>query len=270
MNIVICIVARTTSTRLPLKVLRGFNLDYSKSMLDMIIEKSKLSQLSKKIVLCTSDEECDSILEDVALKHDIGIYRGESEEVISRLLNVAEIEGADYVVRITGDNAFVSGEYIDRQISFCTDNDLDYCRLVGVPVGATAEIIKVSALKDVYKKIDPATSEYLMLYIFNPDDYRCGLLQAHTDLGDYGVTIDTEEDLRNAREVVRLLGDSPRELSLERICKLLAERKDLFKPISQDANVKMPHGEIISFSEFKNDQQSRIRRAFCIQKLENQ
>lgn len=266
MNVVICIIARTTSTRLPLKVLRSFDSTCSKSMLDMIIEKSKLSKLSSKVVLCTSNERCDDILDDVAARHNISIYRGEAEEVISRMLNVANAEKADYVVRITGDNAFVSAEYIDQQILFCKENNLDYCRLVGVPIGATAELIKVTALKDVFNKIDISLSEYLMLYIFDPDSYRCGLLEFEGDFSDFGITIDTEDDLKNAREIVRLLGDKAEDLSLKNICNLLIGHEYLFSRIEPNAKVKMPLDKVIDYSEFKKDQQSRIGRVSCIQK----
>lgn len=269
MKIVSCIIARTTSTRLPLKVLRGVNVDLSKSMLDLIISKAKQSKLTSKIVLCTSDERCDDILNDVALKNNIDIYRGEADEVIYRLLNVAEQENADYVIRITGDNVFVSGEYIDQQISLCIDNDLDYCRLANVPIGATAELIKVSALKKVAETIDPAVSEYLMLYIFDPEKYRCGILQAESDYSNYGITVDTDQDLLNIKEIIRLLGDSVDALSLKNICKLMMSRKDLFKTIANDASIKMPYEKVISFSEFKEDQQSRVRSSLCTQKIEN-
>ena len=267
MKIVSCIIARTTSTRLPLKVLRGVNEDLSKSILDVIISKAKQSKLTNKIVLCTSDEACDDILEDVAFKNEIDIYRGESNEVIYRLLNVAEKENADYVIRITGDNIFVSGEYIDEQIELCAGNDLDYCRLTNVPIGATAEVIKVSALKHLMQTIDPSVSEYLMLYIFNPEIYKCGILRAKEDFSNLSITVDTPEDLANVKEIINLLGDTPEALSLVNICELMSDRKDLFGNISDDAQVKLPYDKSVSYIEFKKEQNLKIMGAQCQQNL---
>lgn len=263
MNIVSCIVARTTSTRLPLKVLRSVNVNRSKSMLDVIISKAKQSKLTNKIVLCTSDEACDDILEDVAFKNEIDIYRGEGDEVICRLLNVAKQENADYIIRITGDNVFASGEYIDEQIDLCIKNDLDYCRLTNVPIGATAEVIKVSALKHLMLTIDPAVSEYLMLYIFDPKVYKCGILSAQADFSNLSITVDTPEDLANVKEVIKLLGDTPEALSLVNICELMSERKDLFGYVPDDAKVKLPYGKSVTYMEFKKTQNLKIKGAQC-------
>jgi len=269
MKIVSCIVARTTSTRLPLKVLRGVNVDRTKSMLDIIISKAKQSQLTSKIVLCTSDESCDDILEDVAYKNNIDIYRGESDEVICRLLNVAEKENADYIIRITGDNIFVAGEYIDEQITLCIENDLDYCRLANVPIGATAEVIKVSALKHLMKTIDPAVSEYLMLYIFNPEIYKCGILNAKQDFSNLSITVDTPQDINNVKEIIALLGDSSEELSLVAICNLMVKRDDLFGYISDDTQIKMPYEKEISYMQFKQEQNQRVKGAQCLKQIQN-
>lgn len=269
MKIVSCIVARTTSTRLPLKVLRGVNVDRTKSMLDIIISKAKQSKLTSKIVLCTSDEACDDILEDVAYKNNIDVYRGESAEVICRLLNVAEKESADYVIRITGDNIFVAGEYIDEQISLCLENDLDYCRLANVPIGATAELIKVSALKHVMKTIDPAVSEYLMLYIFNPQVYKCGILNAKTDFSNYSITVDTPQDINNVKKMIEFLGDSAEELSLSAICNLMVEQSELFGHISNDTQIKMPYEKEVSYAEFKKEQSQRVKGAQCLKQIQN-
>lgn len=269
MKVVSCIIARTTSTRLPLKVLRGVNTDLSKSMLDIIIAKAKQSTLTDKIVLCTSSERCDDILNDVALRNDIDIYRGDADEVINRLLNVAENENADYVIRITGDNVFVAGEYIDQQIALCVENDLDYCRLSNVPIGATAELIKVAALKEVAASIDPVVSEYLMLFIFNPEVFRCGILQASSDYSHYGITVDTDDDLKNIKEIIKLLGDSASDLSLKSICELLVDRKDLFNCISSETSIKMPYNKEITFDDFKKDQDYRVRSSLCVEKISN-
>jgi len=269
MKIVSCIVARTTSTRLPLKVLRSVNSDRSKSMLDVIISKAKQSKLTNKIVLCTSDEACDDILEDVAFKNNIDIYRGEGDEVICRLLNVAKKENADYIIRITGDNIFVSGEYIDEQITLCKDHGLDYCRLANVPIGATAEVIKVSALKHLMLTIDLAVSEYLMLYIFNPKIYKCGILSAQGDFSNLSITVDTPEDLINVKEVINLLGDTAEALSLVNICALMSDRKDLFGYIPNGAQIKLPYDNCVTFMEFKQEQNLKIKSAQCHQNLSN-
>lgn len=258
MKVVSCVVARTTSTRLPLKVLRSVDSQQRVTLLDTIFSKVQLSNLCSKIYLCTSTDKCDDILEDVAFKNGVSIYRGSAEEVILRLLAVAEKENADYVVRITGDNIFVSGEYLDDQIRLAVDNNLDYCRLAKVPIGATAEVIKVEALKKLYNELDPKVSEYLMLYIFNPQKYRCGVLLSQQDYSGYSITVDTDQDLKNARRVVSILGVEPESLSISNICKLMTREEGLFSKVHSDMLIKLPYDKVITYKDFIEDQNKRI------------
>lgn len=267
MKVVTCIVARTTSNRLPLKVLRAVNKEKTLSILDVIIQKAKLSQLTDSIYLCTSTEACDDVLEDTAIRNGINFYRGAANEVIERLVSVADIEDADYIVRVTGDNVFVACEYLDEQIQMCVEHELDYCRLSGVPIGATAEVIKVTALKKLYQEMDLSVSEYLMLYIFDPSKFKCGVLKSEEYMGNYGITVDTYEDLDNVFKIVDELGDSAESLSLSNICKLFTDCKDIFKEISPEAVVKLPYEETISFGEFMKQQQQRIETSQCIKQF---
>ncbi|HIG37493.1 MAG TPA: hypothetical protein EYQ12_08385 [Oceanospirillaceae bacterium] len=64
-----------------------------------------------------------------------------------------EVENANNVIRITGDNVFTSTEYLEGQISIHNEQDLDYTRIIGVPLGTTAEVIKFSALKKGVKRL---------------------------------------------------------------------------------------------------------------------
>ena len=268
MKVISCIVARTTSNRLPLKVLRSVNASRSKSMLDVIVEKTKLSLLTDKIYLCTSSEPCDDIMEDVAYRNNVELYRGASDAVIERLVSVAIKENADYIVRITGDNIFVAGEHLDEQIQLCIDNNLDYCRLSGVPIGSTAEVIKTTALKQLYDEMDVAVSEYLMLYIFQPEKFRCGILKSNMDLSQYGITVDTPDDFAVVKLIIEHLGDDANSLSLRNICKLFEKRNGIFRKIPLNASIKLPYNKTMTFEEFLADQKQRVDKSTCIQEIQ--
>jgi spore coat polysaccharide biosynthesis protein SpsF len=266
-RIITCIVARTTSSRLPLKVLRSVNENNDKSMIDIIISKAKQSRLVDAIYLCTSNETCDDILEDVAARNKIELYRGAAEAVIDRLVAVANIEEADYVVRITGDNIFVAGEFLDAQIKMCIDNDLDYCRLVGVPIGATAELIKVTALKKLHDEMDVSVSEYLTLFIFDPSKFKCGVLKSTQDLSRFGITVDTSDDLDNAKNIIRMLGEEAEQLSLVKISKLFINKKTSFNEISDSAIVKLPYDKWTTYGEFMKEQNEKVDSAQCVSSI---
>jgi len=258
---VACVIARTVSTRLPLKVLRKVVDDYS--MLDFMIQRLKLVKNITKIYLCTSHEPIDDILEDVAIRNNINIYRGFPDAVIERLITVGNNESADNVIRITGDNVFTSYEYLDEQIKIHNDNDLDYTRIIDVPIGSTAEVMKLTALKDCYDLIDPAISEYLLLYMFRPEHYKCGVIHIKDikKSSNYTVTVDTNEDLERTKKIFTFFIENPLTISLKDIVTIIDKNEIKNSKIKLTGSIKMPYGKEISFEEFQNDMNQRIKQS---------
>jgi spore coat polysaccharide biosynthesis protein SpsF len=258
---VACIIARTVSTRLPLKVLRNVVSDFS--MLDFIIQRLKQVKNIDEIYLCTSIESVDDILSDVAKKNKIKMYRGSADAVIERLISVGEKECADNIIRVTGDNVFTSVEYIDEQISVHNNNGLDYTRVMDVPIGASAEIMKLTALKKCYDLIDPSISEYLLLYMFEPRQFKCGVLtiKDFKKSSDYSVTVDTPEDLVRTKTIFELYGNNPLQIKLKDIIDIIDSNNIENSKFKLSGNVKMPYGKEISFEEFQEDMNRRRKQS---------
>ncbi len=253
---VACIIARTTSKRLPLKVLRHIYEDYS--LLDFLISRIKLSKQVDEIYICTSYEEVDDIMEDVALKNNVKIYRGNPDNIIERMLSVAKIENADILLRITGDNPLTSYEYIDLQIQSMKDHNIDYSRLVDVPIGATAEAMKTEALIDCSQRMNQNYSEYLMLYMFEPNSRRCGVIKPFDiNFSHELVTVDTKEDLAKVKAI---LSKSGKGIEIR-----LVDMLKFFNKASQKADsfvkIKLPENQEITLKEFNEDMERRIQNS---------
>jgi len=257
-KVIACIIARTVSKRLPKKVLKEIYQEYS--MLDFIIQRIKNCKKINKVYICTSSDKSDDILENIAKKNNVSIYRGSKSKVIERMIKVGEINDADYLIRITGDNVFTSYEYIDRQIEIIEQNKLDYVRLHKVPIGATAEVISYSALQDCYIHMDPSISEYLMLYIFNPKKYKCGLLiPVKKDYSNYTLTVDTENDYNRTLEIFdKSKVNDKLNIKLKDIITTIKLNNIKYSKYSFDGLVKYPYGKIISFKEYKSDMEEKI------------
>jgi len=236
------------------------------SLLEYIIARLKLVKEIDDIYICTSVEVVDEIFEDIAQKNGIKIYRGSPAQVIERLLKVAEIEKADNIIRITGDNVFTSYEFIGNQIKFLNENKLDYCRLINVPIGATAEVINVLALKDCFNSIDPSISEYLLLFIFNPDKYKCGVITVgQEDYSNYTLTVDTPNDLVRTRAILSHTAGNQLLISLSDILDCIKKYEisnSIIKPIGQ---IKLPHNKSMSFEDFQKDMKSRALKSKLLQ-----
>lgn len=257
-KVIACIISRTVSTRLPLKVLRNIHDDYS--MMDYIIQRLKLSKKIDKIVICTSNEPSDDILEDVAIKNNVDIYKGSPDKVIERMIDVGNKYKGDILLRVTGDNVFTSYEYIDRQIELLIENNLDYMRLNGVPIGASAEVIRYSALAKCYSEMDPSVSEYLMLYMFDPINYKCGILNPfNEDYSNYTITVDTPEDYTRTKEIIHLsINNDKLRLTLKEVIETLKNNDIDHSVYKLKGDVKYPYGKIITFEEYKEDMEKRI------------
>lgn len=258
---VACIISRTVSTRLPLKVLRTVVNEYS--MLDFMIQRLKLVKNIDDIYICTSHEMVDEILEDVAFKNKVKIYRGSPDAVIERLIAVGELEKADNVIRITGDNVLTSYEYLEEQINIHNENELDYTRIIDIPIGATAEVMKLSAVKECYDLIDPAISEYLLLYMFKPEHYKCGVinLEEIKKSSNYTLTVDTKEDLERTKNIFKFYEGNPLNIKLKDAINIIDKYDLKNSKIECTGNVKMPYGKEITFEEFQNDMQNRIKNS---------
>lgn len=264
-KVIACVIARTVSKRLPLKVLRDIVPGWS--LLDYLINSLKAVRHIDDIYICTSTEQVDDILEDVAIRNSVKIYRGSANKVIERMVSVGEIEQADILIRITGDNPFSSFECIDAQIDFLKKNSLDYVRLSHVPLGSSVEIISRKALEKCYNSMDPEVSEYLMLYLFEPKQFKCGVIKVFKDdYSPYSLTVDTPDDLRRARQLANNLFIDNKPVKLHQIISYIKTYEQELEAIkiSQTGTIKMPYDKVISFEEFSDDMKRRVRDSLIL------
>lgn len=268
MKTVACIIARTVSTRLPLKVLR--DVVPGTGMLEFIIENIKRKNVVDSIYLCTSNEIQDDILEDLAIRAGISIYRGSAKDVTERMLAVAAIEKADALVRITGDNLFSFIDFIPNQISFLKNNHLDYVRLNKVPIGATCEVFTVQALKKCVGMIDSTVSEYLMLFLFEPRHFACGVITiSSTDFSQFSLTVDNPEDLIRSKKILRHLsfnGNNYEVINARNLLRVILTDETLpARTFQLGGTVKLPYEKLITYEEFKMDMDRRLSGSLKLQ-----
>jgi len=254
---VACIIARTNSKRLSKKVLREIN---GIKLIEYIIKKIKRSRYVDEIYLCTSIDKEDEILIEIASKNNIKSFAGSRESVIDRMLEVAKIENADNVIRITGDNIFTDEVYLDLMLKYHNKNNFDYTRTEYLPIGVTAELIKTIALKKCYSLIDPKFSQYLLLYIFQPEKYNCQILipeDTHRH-PDWSLTVDTPDDFQRTEEIIMKQKNIPNYIDILSICKNNKINNLYYKGSD---NVKCPSGLVITYSAFRKEIEERIKKS---------
>ncbi|MES2059975.1 MAG: hypothetical protein V4438_03015 [Patescibacteria group bacterium] len=118
------ITVRTSSSRLPQKALQSIG---SRSLIEHVIDRAKLS-LEKglsNIVLCTSTEPADDVLEQIAKENNIDCFRGSNLDKIDRWRGAAEKFGADYAITIDGDDPFCDPELVELAINQIEESSPD-------------------------------------------------------------------------------------------------------------------------------------------------
>lgn len=166
-TVIVCIVARMNSTRLPEKAVRAVN---GMPAIVYLIRRLKKAKRPAELVLCTSTHPQDRILIYYAEQEGIKWVTGDPDDVLSRLIKAADQFHADIVVRATGDDILVDSEIMDELIDRHIEAGVDYTFTDDIPKGMETEVISTTALKSIRDRAtDTRWTEYLTWYLKIPE-----------------------------------------------------------------------------------------------------
>ncbi len=202
--------ARYSSSRLPNKVLKPI---LGKPMLLHQIERLKNSKMIDKIVVATSVENSDNVIEKMCIDSNIEIFRGDLCNVLDRFYQCAKLYHPSYIVRLTGDCPLTDWEIIDEVIQYCINGNFDYVHTsLKFPDGLDAEIMTMSALEYAWKgAVLPSEMEHVTQYIYNmKDKFNSGVVESDKDLSHIRWTVDEYEDFILVEKIYQALyNDNP-------------------------------------------------------------
>ncbi len=236
MNIVCIIQARTTSSRLPNKVLLNLPYNGNKTVLEQVINRVKESKYINKIVVATTINETDNKIERLCENLQISCYRGSEDNVLSRYYKAATEYKANLVIRITSDCPCIDYKIIDELIEKHLDEENDYTSnsLVRTfPHGLDCEIFSYKILKEAYENAkEKFEFEHVTPYIYktNKNKYKIGqlLLNKNKEYSKIRITLDTKEDYILLCEVYDNLYSNNKYFNCEDIINLFEEKKWLY------------------------------------------
>ncbi|MCC6490909.1 MAG: NTP transferase domain-containing protein [Candidatus Hydrogenedentes bacterium] len=243
---VACILARMNSRRLPGKVLVPVE---GVPMLERMVHRLRTARTVDEIVICTSSLPEDHILLEKADAWGVGGYAGSEENVLSRIMDVAERYSAALVLRVTGDNVLTCPATIDRMVPHHIASGAEYTRTNKLPLGATAEVLSVSMLDRLQSLLPHPNENHLMPFAYDPRHFHCEVLEAHPDVRrpHYGLTLDTPEDLARLGWIHRECPAGKAGPTLERVVALLDKYPEICR-IPADAPICWPGGATMTFS----------------------
>lgn len=201
MNIGIIIQARTSSTRLPQKVLLKLPYNSNFTVLDQVIMRCKLSKFSQKIIVATTTDKEDYEIVRISKKNKVFCFKGSRDDVLSRYYYAAKENKLDVIVRITSDCPFIDYKIIDELIRFFIRNKCDYVSNTlkrTYPDGLDCEVFSFNALeKAFYESKNTKEREHVTPFIYNNKDiFKVKFLVAPKNLKrpEIRITLDREED----------------------------------------------------------------------------
>jgi spore coat polysaccharide biosynthesis protein SpsF len=236
--IVAIIQARTSSCRLPAKVLAPI---LGKSMIVRQIERVKISKKVDKIVLATSTDSSDDGLAELCRGEGVEVARGSLNDVLDRFYMAAKSANAKTVVRLTGDCPLSDPGLIDQIVSVYSDMDVDYVSNTLVPTypdGLDVEVFSFRALEKAWREATlPSDREHVTPYIKNQLTNSKFNVENNIDLSALRWTVDEPEDLELITRIFSILHPVNQDFGMTEILDVLKKKPEwslLNKSIGRD------------------------------------
>ena len=190
------IQARMGSTRLPGKVMR---LLIGKPVLWHVVDRLRFSKKIETIVVATTTEPEDNVIEDWCCANWVQCFRGSQDDVLGRYFQAAKFYQATSILRITADCPAIDPTVVDELLSEFEAHAYDLCGLSGeFPDGLDCEVMTFSTLERAWNEAEMASErEHVTPYIHHhPELFRLGKYERFHNLGHHRWTLDEESDYR--------------------------------------------------------------------------
>ncbi len=244
MRIVVIVQARTSSTRLPGKILKPV---LGKPVLLRQIERMQRAILPSDIVVATSSNSDDDIIAGLCATSGIGCFRGSLGNLLDRHYRAARAFNADVSVKIPSDCPLIDPAVIDRVLQYYLDNSGNFDFVSNLhpatyPDGNDVEIMPMQILEQAWHEAEKDYElEHTTPFIWdNPEKFMIGNVEWETGL-DYSMshrlTLDYQEDYEFINNVYEALYPSNPAFSLNDILNLLESRPDIMQINSKYAGV---------------------------------
>jgi len=201
MKIGAIIQARTSSVRLPAKILKELPYGSGITVLEQVIRRLKRSNKINDIIVATTVEKNNDSIINIINKEQVLCYKGSKENLLSRYYLSAKKRKLDIIVRICSDCPCVDPKIVDLVINKHIKTKAAYTSNTLIrtyPLGLDVEVFNFEVLEETYKNAKKDhEKEHVTPYIYkNRKIFKIIQVQASEKLcaPDIRITLDTEED----------------------------------------------------------------------------
>lgn len=228
MKVDIFLSTRNKSTRLPGKVLLQIK---EKSITEHLIDRLRTVKNVSQIILCTSTNQDDNALVEIAKNNKIEFFRGSEEDKLERYRMAAEKFDTDFMIIVDGDDMLCEPSFMERCIKEFEDTGADYITVKDAPVGTVPFCIKAAALIKACRLKNQANTEIFESCFTDSGLFKVRYVTAQGKLKrpDIRLTLDYKEDFELIRTIFERLYSPGTIFGLEEIIGFLDKNPDLLK-----------------------------------------
>jgi N,N'-diacetyllegionaminate synthase len=220
-RIAVIVACRMKSTRLKNKAIVPVN---GLPSIELCLKNCLEIKEASEVILATSTEEADAILENYTYNDKVKFWKGDPEDVMQRYIDACEAYNIDVIIRVTGDCPVLSKEIASFLLKHHFESGADYTAAKASAVGTACEIYNVSVLKKVISYVGRANhSEYMTWYMQNNKDiFKVELIDLPENLvRNYRLTLDYEEDLEILNKIFEELENRKLPFSTDNVFAIL-------------------------------------------------
>lgn len=244
MKILTLIQARRGSTRLPDKVMLPLA---NAPLLVRMVERVQAAKLVGTVMVVTTTDAQDDIIETLCNEHQIACFRGHPTDLLDRHYQAAKAFGADVVLKIPSDCPLIDAAVIDRTIQYYIDTlgQFDFVSNLHpatYPDGNDVEIMPFPILETAWREATlPMAREHTTPFIWdNPERFRIGSVLWETGLDfsmSHRFTIDYRADYDFIYAIYEALYPQNPAFTLNDILALLDKQPEIYAINNEYAGV---------------------------------
>ena len=208
-KITVIVQARCGSTRFPNKVLKRIN---KLSLIEIIFRRLKKSKQINDFFLATTKNKSDNCLVKLFSNSFVKIFRGKTNDVLSRYYYLAKKNKSEIIVRVTGDCPLIDVNLIDKMILILKNKKLDYVSNTikhSYPNGFDAEVFTNLALKKVWKNSKTSfEKEHVTPYFRSAKTFKIYNLSYKENLSEMRLSVDEPKDFKLIKKIFRNFEDN--------------------------------------------------------------
>lgn len=245
------IQARMASSRLPGKIMLQA---CGKTMLEHMVSRVKQSKKLDEIIVATTINKLDDVIENWCIKNNIKCFRGPENDVLKRFKLAKDFFSVDIIVRLCSDCPLIDPKIIDDVIEVFELNNFDFVSNSfptegrKYPDGMGVEVFSSKLLEesDIFAK-KPSEKEHVTFFMWmQPQKYKIFRLDYKKDISNFRLNLDYIQDYYLIRSVFEALYYKNNLFTMEDILICLESHPEICE---FNENIKPNQGWLKAFQE---------------------